>query len=177
MGTNAPVDRASGPGGKPGSGGFKIEPHAAAQRRRDVDQRVEGEGGDPAAKQIVDPGLRHAAAARGFGFVSSRTVSGVPRSSALVRRALSGSQPVLGYPRSHPKHSRSSPVCSYSASLRFLGDSLKCLRDFPDDARHDAGYQLDKVQRGDQPDDFKPMPTIGKGVEEIRVSDPSGRAA
>jgi phage-related protein len=59
------------------------------------------------------------------------------------------------------------PVC-------FLGDSLKCLRDFPDDARHDAGYQLDKVQRGEQPDDFKPMPGIGKGVEEIRVSEPSG---
>ncbi len=55
--------------------------------------------------------------------------------------------------------------------VRFLGDSLKCLRDFPKDVRHDAGYQLDKVQRGDQPDDFKPMPTIGKGVEEIRVSD------
>ena len=58
--------------------------------------------------------------------------------------------------------------------VRFLGDSLKCLRDFPEDARHDAGYQLDKVQRGDQPDDFKPMPAIGKGVEEIRVSDSSG---
>ena len=31
-----------------------------------------------------------------------------------------------------------------------------------------------KVQQGDQPDDFKPMPAIGKGVEEIRVSDSSG---
>ena len=59
------------------------------------------------------------------------------------------------------------PVC-------FLGDSLKCIRDFPDDARHDVGYQLDRVQRGDQPEDFKPMPSIGKGVEEIRVSEPSG---
>jgi phage-related protein len=39
--------------------------------------------------------------------------------------------------------------------VRFLGNSLKFLRDFPDDARHDAGYQLDKVQRGDQPDDFQ----------------------
>lgn len=58
--------------------------------------------------------------------------------------------------------------------MRFLGDSLKCLRDFPVDARHDAGYQLDKVQRGLQPDDFKPMPTIGKGVEEIRIRDDSG---
>jgi phage-related protein len=37
--------------------------------------------------------------------------------------------------------------------------------------RQDAGYQLDLVQRGSQPDDFKSMPTIGKGVEEIRVRD------
>ncbi len=58
--------------------------------------------------------------------------------------------------------------------LRFLGDSLKSLREFPEDARHDAGYQLDKVQRGEQPDDFKPMPSIGKGVEELRVWDDSG---
>ena len=58
--------------------------------------------------------------------------------------------------------------------LCFLGDSLKCLRDFPEGARHDAGYQLDKVQRGRQPDDFKPMPVIGNGVEEIRVSNSSG---
>ena len=57
--------------------------------------------------------------------------------------------------------------------LRFLGDSLKSLREFPEDARHDAGYQLDKVQRGEQPDDFKPMPNIGKGVEELRVWDVS----
>ncbi len=58
--------------------------------------------------------------------------------------------------------------------VRFLGDSLKCLRDFPEGARHDAGYQLDKVQRGVPPDDFKPMPAIGRGVEEIRVTDESG---
>ena len=30
--------------------------------------------------------------------------------------------------------------------IRFLGDSLRCLRDFPQSARPDAGYQLDKVQ-------------------------------
>ena len=58
--------------------------------------------------------------------------------------------------------------------VRFLGDSLKCLRDFPEDARQDVGYQLDKVQRGEQPDDFKPMQSIGKGVEEIRVRDDTG---
>jgi phage-related protein len=58
--------------------------------------------------------------------------------------------------------------------VRFLGDSLKRLREFPEDARHDAGYQLDKVQRGAQPDNFRPMPSIGKGVEEIRLQDETG---
>jgi len=58
--------------------------------------------------------------------------------------------------------------------VRFLGDSLTCLREFPEDTRHDAGYQLDKVQRGEPPDDFKPMPSIGKGVEEIRLRDDTG---
>ena len=58
--------------------------------------------------------------------------------------------------------------------VRFLGDSLKCLRDFPADARQDAGRQLELVQRGKQPNDFKPMPSIGKGVEEIRIWDDSG---
>jgi len=58
--------------------------------------------------------------------------------------------------------------------VRFLGDSLKCLREFPEDAKQDAGYQLDKVQKGKQPNDFKPMSSIGMGVEEIRIRDDSG---
>lgn len=58
--------------------------------------------------------------------------------------------------------------------VRFLGDSLKRLREFPEVAKQDTGYQLDKVQKGWQPDDFKPMPSIGKGVEEIRVRDETG---
>ena len=58
--------------------------------------------------------------------------------------------------------------------VQVLGDSLKRLREFPSDARQDAGRQLDSVQHGKQPNDFKPMPTIGKGVEEIRVWDDAG---
>ncbi|MEY3251619.1 MAG: hypothetical protein RL227_592 [Pseudomonadota bacterium] len=58
--------------------------------------------------------------------------------------------------------------------LRFLGDSLTRLREFPDDARQHAGYQLEKVQRGEQPDDFKPIPAIGKALEELRIWDESG---
>lgn len=58
--------------------------------------------------------------------------------------------------------------------IRFLGDSLKILREWPADVRSDAGYQLRKVQLGEQPNDFKPILSIGKGVEEIRVWDDSG---
>lgn len=58
--------------------------------------------------------------------------------------------------------------------IQFLGDSLKRLREFPPEARQDAGHQLYKVQQGEQPDDFKPLLTLGKGVEEIRVWDESG---
>ncbi|MFZ1859528.1 MAG: type II toxin-antitoxin system RelE/ParE family toxin [Candidatus Competibacter sp.] len=58
--------------------------------------------------------------------------------------------------------------------IQFLGDSLKRLREFPPEARQDAGHQLYKVQQGEQPDDSKLLPAVGKGVEEIRVWDESG---
>ena len=56
----------------------------------------------------------------------------------------------------------------------FLGDSLDRLRAFPERVRREAGFQLDRVQRGLEPDDWKPMQTIGPGVREIRVKDASG---
>jgi len=33
---------------------------------------------------------------------------------------------------------------------------------------------LDKVQSGEDADDWKPMPSVGNGVHEIRVRDESG---
>jgi phage-related protein len=56
----------------------------------------------------------------------------------------------------------------------FLGDSLDRLRAFPERARREAGFQLDRVQRGLEPDDWKPIATIGPDVKEIRVRDASG---
>ena len=53
--------------------------------------------------------------------------------------------------------------------LSFLGDSLKIMRGFPAAARQDAGFQLRRVQAGHQPDDFKPMPSVGQGCEELRA--------
>ncbi len=58
--------------------------------------------------------------------------------------------------------------------ITFLGDSLDRVRDFPQATRRETGFQLDKVQRGLMPDDWKPMSTIGKGVSEVRVRDSSG---
>lgn len=58
--------------------------------------------------------------------------------------------------------------------ISFLGDSLARLRDFPEDARSQAGYQLSEVQQGNDPADWKPMKTVGAGVREIRVRESSG---
>ena len=58
--------------------------------------------------------------------------------------------------------------------IAFLGGSLDDLRGFPADARREAGYQLDRVQRGLDPDDWRPMPSIGAGVREIRVREAAG---
>jgi len=48
------------------------------------------------------------------------------------------------------------------------------MRSFPDGARQSAGFQMNKVQYGEEPDDWKPMSSIGRGVCEIRVRDSSG---
>jgi phage-related protein len=37
-----------------------------------------------------------------------------------------------------------------------------------------VGYQLDRVQRGLEPDDWKPRASVGAGVREIRVHDEAG---
>lgn len=55
-----------------------------------------------------------------------------------------------------------------------MGDSLDTLRSFPEDARQQAGYQLDRVQRGLEPSDWKPMKSIGLGVKEIRIREEGG---
>lgn len=58
--------------------------------------------------------------------------------------------------------------------IQWLGSSRADVRAFPDDARIHAGWQLELVQRGLEPDDWKPMPTIGAGVREIRIREASG---
>ena len=53
--------------------------------------------------------------------------------------------------------------------LYFVGSALENLRAFPRAPRREAGYQLDRVQFGLEPSDWKPLTTVGRGVREIRI--------
>jgi phage-related protein len=53
--------------------------------------------------------------------------------------------------------------------LNFVGSSLDDLRNFPDEARRAAGFELRAVQNGLEPSNWKPMQIIGPGVKEIRI--------
>lgn len=61
-------------------------------------------------------------------------------------------------------------ISSGPKDLVFRGSSLADLRSFPLEARREAGFQLDKVQQGKEPDDWKPFEQVGSGAKEIRVS-------
>ena len=58
--------------------------------------------------------------------------------------------------------------------ITFLGTALDNLRAFPAPARREAGYQLDRVQSGLVPSDWKPMTVVGAGVREIRIREADG---
>ncbi len=58
--------------------------------------------------------------------------------------------------------------------ITFLGDSRSVLQHFPDAARYQAGVELRAVQEGLDPNDWKPMRTVGPGVREVRIRDVSG---
>lgn len=56
----------------------------------------------------------------------------------------------------------------------FRASTLDDLREFPLAARREVGHQIDQVQMGLNPDDWKPMSTIGQGAREIRIRDDGG---
>jgi phage-related protein len=65
-------------------------------------------------------------------------------------------------------------MTSRAKPLQFVGDARTRLREFPGGVQDDAGYALYRVQLGGEPNDWKPMPTIGVGVAEIRLRDEAG---
>ena len=58
--------------------------------------------------------------------------------------------------------------------VRFVGAALADLKDFPKNARQEGGFQLDKISKGQDPDDFKAIPRVGRGAMELRVWDEEG---
>ena len=66
------------------------------------------------------------------------------------------------------------PDMAETKSVEFRGSSLDDLRAFPLEAKREAGHQLDQVQNGQEPDDWKPMIAVGQGVREIRIRDAAG---
>ncbi|MGI9170253.1 MAG: type II toxin-antitoxin system RelE/ParE family toxin [Caulobacteraceae bacterium] len=59
-------------------------------------------------------------------------------------------------------------------AVEFRASALDDLRAFPPAARREAGHQLDQLQRSRDPDDWKPMNTVGPGVREIRIRETDG---
>ena len=53
--------------------------------------------------------------------------------------------------------------------LIWVGSAQAEIARFPEEARRQAGFELDQVQQGRMPSDWKPMPSVGLGVSEIRV--------
>ena len=59
--------------------------------------------------------------------------------------------------------------------LQFVNEAAQEeTRHLPPSIRKAVGFQLQRVQRGDMPTDFKPMKSVGAGVYEIRVDDENG---
>ena len=58
--------------------------------------------------------------------------------------------------------------------ITFLGDALTILSNFPSDIKNSLGFELYAVQNGKMPKDFKTMPSVGKGVIEIREKNETG---
>ena len=51
----------------------------------------------------------------------------------------------------------------------WAGSARRDVRAFPKDVRRRAGYELYRVQQGLDPTDWKPIPSVGAGVREIRI--------
>ena len=58
--------------------------------------------------------------------------------------------------------------------LIVVGSARLALRAFPEAVQDEAGHALLEVQRGREPKDWKPMPNVGPGVNELRVRDGIG---
>jgi len=60
------------------------------------------------------------------------------------------------------------------AAVAWEGDSREVLLSFPADVRQNLGFQLWQLQQGERPSDYRPLPSVGAGVFELRDQDARG---
>ena len=53
--------------------------------------------------------------------------------------------------------------------LIWLGDAHETVKEYSINVRREIGYNLDKIQRGLNPHDWRPMVGVGQGVRELRI--------
>jgi phage-related protein len=56
--------------------------------------------------------------------------------------------------------------------IEWIKSSRQIIRKFPKEAKQQAGAELQRVQEGKEPTDWRPMPSVGTGVIEIRIHEP-----
>jgi phage-related protein len=61
-------------------------------------------------------------------------------------------------------------VATRKGNIEFRGSSLDDISDFPETAKARAGFQLRRIQEGLEPNDWRPMDFVGKGVAEIKIN-------
>jgi|SRR5271163_2047454 len=60
---------------------------------------------------------------------------------------------------------------SILARVAWEGDAREVLQSFPEDVRQNLGFQLWQMQQGERPSDYRPLPSVGAGVFELRDQD------
>jgi phage-related protein len=57
------------------------------------------------------------------------------------------------------------------AAVAWEGDSKAVLLSFPEGVKQNLGFELWQLQQGERPRDYRPLPSIGTGVFELRDQD------
>lgn len=57
------------------------------------------------------------------------------------------------------------------ARVAWEGDAREVLQSFPEDVKQNLGFQLWQLQQGERPSDYRPLPSVGAGVFELRDQD------
>jgi phage-related protein len=60
------------------------------------------------------------------------------------------------------------------AAIVWEGDSRGVLKSFPEEVVQNFGFELWQLQQGQRPRDYRPLPTVGSGVFELRDQDARG---